>query len=436
LEADQVFLYSGSPAPRGLNDIASYLGLFEHTDVAKDALRPHTVEGDIVWAPDTDPYSLRDDDPRCKFRYTRHCFLMHIVNADKLSDYEKGMRAKKVMPHFILRRDYQSQCPFESGNSIAKNLPDLTHLSLERTFTPSAKALYDRAADDWRNRLVLLDKDPVTGDVRRMPNPRAYRADALQVWYPYTVWLHVPNKHLVPADLREDVQAMAPVSGSTPQNDIDYYSWFSENSKHWASMPGIGVNLRQHRWILSRAVYLRRKIDPEAPVDVAPLPYQDQSKVSNTAVLREILKWSPKVGILLALLVKHVLLMDEKVIIWFTYPQTLSMFEETLRVLPYFKDKNRYGVLNAETSGRARKEMQANINNLNHSLRVVLASNKVAAVGLNFQEGCWTQFHADLSETLDNELQGIGRSYRLGQLMPVLIYSFMVAGSLDAVSIE
>ncbi|KAF3029589.1 hypothetical protein E8E12_000340 [Didymella heteroderae] len=232
LEADQVFLYSGSPAPRGLNDIASYLGLFEHTDVAKDALRPHTVEGDIVWAPDTDPYSLRDDDPRCKFRYTRHCFLMHIVNADKLSDYEKGMRAKKVMPHFILRRDYQSQCPFESGNSIAKNLPDLTHLSLERTFTPSAKALYDRAADDWRNRLVLLDKDPVTGDVRRMPNPQAYRADALQVWYPYTVWLHVPNKHLVPADLREDVQAMAPVSGSTPQNDIDYYSWFSENSKH------------------------------------------------------------------------------------------------------------------------------------------------------------------------------------------------------------
>ena len=48
LEADQVFLYSSSLTLRGLNNIASYLSLFKHTNVAKDALQPYIVEGDIV----------------------------------------------------------------------------------------------------------------------------------------------------------------------------------------------------------------------------------------------------------------------------------------------------------------------------------------------------------------------------------------------------
>ena len=432
LDADQVFLYSGSPAPRGLEDIASYLGLFEHTDVARDAMRPHTVEGDITWSPDTNPYTLPDDDPRCKFRYTRHCFLMHIVNAVNLTPYEKGMRARKVMPHFILRRDYQSACPFGSNNKIARNLPDLTHFSIERTFSPSAKALYDRAADDWRPRLVLTEKDAVTGEVRRMPNPRAYRADGVCATYPYAIWLHVPNMHYSGPDgavLLEDTK-------STRENDPDFYSWFQDSSEHYSTTKPIGKNLRLHRWILSRAVYLRPKIDPTAPVDVTPLNYISTKDVDNATVLREILRWSPKTSMTLALLAKHVILMDHKVLIWFTYPITLALFREILLVLGFFKDDDRVMVLNANTDSSARGRVQSRINDLDDPLRIVLASNKVGAVGLNYQKGCWTQIHADIAETYDTEVQGIGRSFRIGALVDVVIYSFMMAGSLDATIIE
>jgi hypothetical protein len=45
------------------------------------------------------------------------------------------MMANEV-PKVFFRRGYQSMCPFRSPHSIARNLPNLNHHSIERVMSP------------------------------------------------------------------------------------------------------------------------------------------------------------------------------------------------------------------------------------------------------------------------------------------------------------
>ena len=148
LDIDQVFLYSRSLALRSLKDIASYLSLFKHTNITRDAIRPYIVEGDITQLLDINLYTLPNNNLRCKFYYTCYYFLIHIINTINLTPYKKGIHTRKVMLHFILRCNYQLACLFRLNNKIARNLPNLTHFSIKQTFLPSAKALYNYAANN------------------------------------------------------------------------------------------------------------------------------------------------------------------------------------------------------------------------------------------------------------------------------------------------
>ena len=294
-----------------------------------------------------------------------------------------------------------------------------------------------------------------------MPNPCAFRAMSLLAWYPYTRWLHVQNPHYIPPPKDEDGQWIPePNPSFDREHQIDWYSWFMEDSQHFKNMPEVGLRFRQHRWILTRCAYLRTRIANDAPVDIPPVDYTAKRMVTskrkqdgqgepaskpksvyvvpNSEVLRLILKWSPKVAAILALLVKHVILQDEKVIIWFTYRTTLDLFREIMLELPYFSDfkAGRWDTLVADTSHEKRHKLQEALNDPAHPLKVALISNKVGAIGLNFQKGCSKQIHADTAETYDNELQGIGRSFRLGQLIDVIIYSFVIAGTMDHQLVE
>jgi hypothetical protein len=152
-DAPQVWLFSGSPAPRGVQDFGSYLGLIEHQELAKLALE---VDEESGYYPErTNPYELPDTHPASKYRFTQVCFRKWIIENDNLDDYEKGMAARKVLLLWVLRRDYGSACPIGSDRIIAKNFASLTHYSLDRVFSPTAQENFDRGFETWKSRMVI-----------------------------------------------------------------------------------------------------------------------------------------------------------------------------------------------------------------------------------------------------------------------------------------
>ena len=186
-----------------------------------------------------------------------------------------------------------------------------------------------------------------------MLNPCAYCANSVYATYPYTIQLHVPNMHYSSLDsavLLKDIKL-------TYKNNPNFYSQFQDSLEHYSTTKLIGKNLQLHCQILSCIVYLRPKINPTAPINVTPLNYISTKDVDNTTILRKILRQSPKTSIILALLAKHVILIDYKVLIQFTYPITLALFQEILLVLSFFKDNNCIIVLNANTNSSARRRV-------------------------------------------------------------------------------
>jgi hypothetical protein len=113
-----VWMFSGSPTPRGLHDWVAYLTLFEHEDLAKKAKFDDDTCG---YKPAEDPYLLDDNHPAVKYRFTSFAFKKWIVDNKKLNEFEKGIRAQSVLRWFVLRRDYSSMMPIGSDQTMAEN---------------------------------------------------------------------------------------------------------------------------------------------------------------------------------------------------------------------------------------------------------------------------------------------------------------------------
>ncbi|KAF1835444.1 hypothetical protein BDW02DRAFT_597321 [Decorospora gaudefroyi] len=268
-----------------------------------------------------------------------------------------------------------------------------------------------------------------------MPNPRATRALGILSWYPYLHWLRVPNPDYTPPTREEGAVAFGAKAEPTKETEPDYYSWFMDESEHHQLMPKESANLRRHRWLLCRCAWLRQKQDPTAPVDISQMDWMAEKTVINkrkgnddedkTTVPKSEYKIDNATR--------------EKIIIWFTHKVTLELFREILCAIPFFNRRQankRIASLTADTTAAHRDRIQAQMNNLDDELTVLLASNLVGAVGLNFQKDVRVQIHGDLAQTYDREVQAKGRSYRLGQLPDVIVYSFVVLGSMDMALIE
>ncbi|KAF2679961.1 hypothetical protein K458DRAFT_393229 [Lentithecium fluviatile CBS 122367] len=83
-DAPQVWLYSSSPAPRGLQDIYNYLKLFERTDLAETASGGDPDRG---YMPAMNPFTLVDSHPAAQYRYTSFCFKRWVLENNDLSAY-------------------------------------------------------------------------------------------------------------------------------------------------------------------------------------------------------------------------------------------------------------------------------------------------------------------------------------------------------------
>lgn len=53
--------------------------------------------------------------------------------------------------------------------------------------------------------------------------------------------------------------------------------------------------------------------------------------MTNNEILNIILKLSPKLQSLLSVVAEHVVLRDEKMIVWFSYPMTQELIQEIFR---------------------------------------------------------------------------------------------------------
>jgi hypothetical protein len=111
-----IWMFSGSPTPRGLHDWVAYLTLFEHENLAKKAKFSDDTCG---YKSTEDPYLLDDDHPAVKYRFTSFAFKKWIVDNKKLNEFEKGIRAQSVLRWFVLRRDYSSIMPIGSDQTMA-----------------------------------------------------------------------------------------------------------------------------------------------------------------------------------------------------------------------------------------------------------------------------------------------------------------------------
>lgn len=456
LDSPEVWLFTGSPAPRGLQDYGSYLGIISHSKLeaeAVDNLRNKAVNIDYPTGDSfnthKNPFKLGVNHPARKFCYTRAYYDRFIgeplrrPSTDNAMRYELARKCRSTLAKWILRRDYSSACPIGSSFTIGKNLPSLSHYSLEGLFCPTAQTEYETGYQEWKSRF-MSSGDEATG-TPPMPNPRTLRANALLTLFPPLRHLHKGNPlYQKPTASRDnpDYEPYNPKKEATPENERDWESWFWEGSEYYGSMPTTGQNMPRWRWLVRQIVLsdtyqdgkplFPAKLVSSSPGDIQPDDYLDPAKVPNAHILRLILKFSPKLALTLSLIFKHVACLDEKVIIWTRWPTTQTLFLEVLTALkPFSADPSTYAVIDSTVPAQQRTDIREHVNSRTSELRILVASQEVAGTGTNFQYGCHTQILLEPCDTLDKEVQVIGRCHRLGATMHNVVYSLSVADTAD-----
>jgi SNF2 family DNA or RNA helicase len=415
-----LWMFSGSPAPRGLQDWISYLSLIENDELAGKGEFPDDSCG---YKPDEDPYLLDDSHPAVKYRYTAFAFRKWIVENKHISECEKVIKAQSVLKHFVLRRDYTAACPLGSDRTIARGLPPLHHYAVERLFSPTSQDLYNKFIKQWSRRLALKPNEG--GFKHPIPNPRAVRAMTLITMVPILGYLHKANPEYRPPPKKDDeyyVPYAQKLIKKNANNDQDWLSRFNEDSTLWKSMPGVGKDLRRWRWILNTVI-------SEGCTEIPRRNYQDTKGVLTKDVLHVILQHSPKIEALLSVVAEHALLRDNKIILWFSYPITQSLIVEILMSWKYTDAIS--DSLHSGTPQKRRDELQADMNSPNATIRILAASMHCRGVGLNLQKDSHVCMMFEAASTLDMELQVISRQHRLGQLYPVTVYSVVMLNTID-----
>ena len=351
-KAPSVWLFSGSPSPRGLEDWAQYISLIELDELAEKA---PLGDDSCGYTPNTNPYKLPDDNPAAKYRFTSFAFQKYIIRNREMSDVEKGIMAQSVLRHFVLRRDYESACPLGSDRTIARNLPPLRHYSVELLYCPTDQQLYNDFYKQWGRRLILQADE--TGNEDPMPNPRAVRAVTLITTIPLLGYLHRSNPEYNPLPKKGEPgyvpYAERKTRKKTAKNDQDWESWFNDQSTYWKSMPKIGNHYRRWRWILDQVKQQGCKAIPD-------LDYTNKKEVTNKQVLEVILAHSPKLQALLSNIAEHSILRDEKMLVWFLYPVMQELVLEILLNHAYLK--NHTESLHSGVQQKDRTKMQNDIN--------------------------------------------------------------------------
>lgn len=464
--APRVFLYSGSPAPRGLDDYASYIGLISLPDVEADArshfgkgVKPRVIRvGAEEFKTGTDPYLLPDEHFAKKYCYTRTYFKRFISHAppppraksgkkaeskakvDMRHKYDLATKVKATLSKWVLRRDYNSACPIGSKRVIADNLPPLTHYGVETMFSVQGHREYEAGYDEWKGRFMTMGDETLNQPPK--PNPRAQRAIALLTLFPPFRHLHLPNPYYKKPK-RGDYRQPDPKADSVKEDEKDFFSWFFDDSKLSKDMPTPGSNLLTWRYLLSRICQTDTYAALGTPLFVysngKPIEgsdFETFKKVDNTTVLKNVIRFAPKISVALALYQRHSIVQEEKILFWFRWPRVQHLFLECLWVVNGLRpDCALIKSIDSDTAASTRTTIRNNFTTPGSDPAILAASMDVAGTGTNFQGSCHVAIMMEICDTIDKELQVMGRTHRLGATKHNFVYSITVAQTIDQRSI-
>jgi hypothetical protein len=204
LEPSMMYLFSGSPVPRGLKDLVQLCAQLVSPKLELLATKGDRGEGGTGYRPSQNPYDFPDDDPRVKFQASVHCFKKFILNNLKIADDDKERIGQKFLRNYMLRRDYNAACPIGSSNTISRNMPPLRTFYLERPFMPKAQMVYDVSAAKWeKRRYTIKDSKQPNGEDNTVPNSRSIRALAYLTFCSVLASLDLENPDWVDANERK-----------------------------------------------------------------------------------------------------------------------------------------------------------------------------------------------------------------------------------------
>lgn len=417
------FLYSGSPSPRGLKDYVAYLDLIQTPEFNRKASRDDPEIG--YSASTTDPYLLPDDHPAAIFRSASYCYQRWILDAD-LDEFDRGIKARKCLSTWLIRRDMGSACPLFSENTIARSLPPKRHFILETVLSPTGYRWYHRFEKFWIPRLMILRRSTTRPEDKGTPTPngRSLRALAMLSFFYLLGFLH--KDHPVDETVRNDAfQGIMP--DDIEELNRDRHSFFYEKSEIFKSMPAISKDGQRIRWLFKTIFRLQKEFGTRYP----PLAEADFDGMTNFDLATLFLSYSPKMAAAISLLQYHTVLRQEKVIVWFQTPFNQELCQEVLMLLGF----KLYSMYSA-TLPESRDNIVLNFNKSSDKTMILLAGIKVGGTGLNLQHDSHVSIAMDAYNSLDQKLQTEGRQHRTGQVVECVFYQPIVDGTHDYATIR
>ncbi|XP_014550372.1 hypothetical protein COCVIDRAFT_31860 [Bipolaris victoriae FI3] len=426
LSAKFLFLMSGYPAPRGMEDYGSYLALLERPSLRKEykqfcremvQLRAH----ERPWDPDeTNPYLLPPDSPYFKFTYLVDVWRKWITPTSNVS-FDRRMRqgkmAQPVLETFVLGRNFDSALPAGSSNTIGQSMPPKHHYTVERCYTPEDYRIYTTQFARWKSRLYTTHTAPGRSTKVPATNARATRAIQILDFLPLLGFLHLER----PAEKRPSKHALGPGDDRLDEKyNRDRESWFYEKSKLYQTYDQLprmkpGGKGERIRWLLSTAAHMNC---PDLPMP------EEIEAMDNPTLAWTVIKRSPKMQAILGLYMDWALLRDEKVIFWFMTPIVQEIAQTVMELLGH-------SVFSVYSYNNATERAQVADawNRPKTKKRALFASALVFGTGHNLQKDSRVGVMVDTPDTLNRELQIAGRQYRGGQMLEVHFFRLIVRGS-------
>lgn len=439
LDVPSLFLLTGHPMPRGLDDLLAYISLLETKEHVQNVSR-HS-ENPPFSPKDTNPYEMDDTAylPYCSSSemYEKWVLGFKIDDDPAHAEVVRGQRAHRMLKDILLRRTYSSTYNRDNSPSAPKSstiggqLPPLIQHTIHAPFAPLAKKLYTQMTSQWAKRHIIVQK---AGDKEKyIPNGRTLRAEDLLTFLPPLGLLHKTSavgsrEDRVDAfENREDLDdEERELAERNYYDGVDKESFFWDKSEIYQDMPAISSNAARFRWLM-RNIRDRANADPQWKGLIFNHSDDEIKDMSAFEVVSEFLPWSPKLQALNMLIADLSLLQDEKVLLWFQYPAIHDLVQEYIQVMTMPSMS-----LTSGTKASTRDNFAKAFNNPEHHTRLLIGGMKIAGVGMNLQYASRYAILVDSPDSLAELIQTRGRQHRIGQKRSVKVFKLYVPGSHDA----
>lgn len=333
----------------------------------------------------TDVFALPADHPAKSLCCTVEAVEKYILPSS-VAPSVAGTRLRTVLAELMIRRTLLSRVPFNSAVSIGSDIPPLQREVIEVTFNDIEAEDYKKFSIPHRRGLFIRSQLD--------PNKYVWNMKKLRKLVLLTSWL---GFHFVEQVLKAE---------NIPNMCTKLHTGFIAKGFMRGIKGGTVVNKKTLQHFFETA--------------------KDETAPRRTLPLEFLLRGSPKLRAMLAILRDQVLIHQEKAIIWTMFPAEQVYIGAALAEA-HIDAK----VFHASLNSAQRTALIHKFTTERERCMVLIYSYSVNAAGLNLQSLCRNVhlFSEGTSKSVVN--QAIGRVCRLGQKKAVLVYDYQVEKSFD-----